>query len=496
MKDKEPIDKLFRQSLEHYEATPPPAFKKAVEDALEAEKQKRSRGLGGMRALTAFLLLGILSGAILLAYNLISEPKFLATKSKAKSSACFAEVETSPSIRRIKTKQTEKQSLQVKRVNTESTLPIRKGNIRDSKKIDLKQQQQLQFNKHTTVVANVVKHHASVAQTNNPPIYKGSTKIKITEPISTFETNNQLLHKSSNNEIATFASVTSYNSLLSYVSTVSSVLESVDNIASAPEGSDSAEAGNLPSNMEENIPQPHATHGQFFVALTSGTGFNYKSFYNHNSISKKELYDSMGFNKPYFQAQLIAGVSIQNFSLSSGIGLMQQYEKIKYSYLDSNVQRFYVDSIYIDPVTFDTIVMHHVPVDTVVKSYRSNQLQTTYTMLQLPLMISYGKVLSKRFKIDVSAGGVMQVLMQSKGNYKTSPNGTLSDFQSKEAAPLKRVNFSALAAAGLCYKLNNRTELMLVMPFQFGLVNFYTRNYFISKRVNSAGIQIGIKTNF
>ncbi|MFN4811361.1 MAG: hypothetical protein ACK5HE_08870 [Bacteroidota bacterium] len=497
MKDKEPIDKLFRQSLEHYEVTPPPALKRAVEDALETEKQKRSSGLGGMRALIAILLLGILSGALLIANNLISVPKSSAIKRNAKSTKYFAVVETSPSIRDIKTKQTDIQSHHVIGVSTEPNLTVRKGIFLDSKKNDSRYQQQLQLNNHTTVVANINMHHVNSSQTSNSPIYGGSTQINIPQPnINSSQTGSKLDAYPSYKETVTDAFATTENSGLSNVSEVSNPKRTEEIKAENLTNNDSAATENLPTHVDKKIPQPNATHSQFFVALTSGTGLNYNSFYQTNSISKRELNDSIGFNKPYFQVQLLAGINFHNLSLTSGIGLMQQYEKIKYAYFDSKVQRIFVDSIYIDPVTFDTIVKHHVPVDTIVKSYRSNQVQTTYTELQLPLMLSYGKVLSKRFKIDVSVGGVMQVLIQSKGNYKTAPNETLSDFQSKEAAPLRHVNFSALAAAGLCYKLNDRTELMLVMPFQFGLSNFYNRSYFIARRVNSIGTQIGCKMSF
>jgi hypothetical protein len=225
-------------------------------------------------------------------------------------------------------------------------------------------------------------------------------------------------------------------------------------------------------------------------------GYNSNHFTNQNTIATQELKDSIQFNKPYYNVQLLGGMQLKKLAISTGISLFKQTEKTQYSYINQKIERILVDSIYIDAITHDTIVKHNVPVDTLMNSYQTNTNQTVYTSLQIPIILSYQILLGTRFTLDLSAGGAVNILLQSKGNYKVSATGTLADYQTKAKAPLQTFSYNALALLGLNYDLNGSTSLHFAIPFQIGLSNVYKKGYYIDKNVNSAGLQVGLKYNF
>jgi hypothetical protein len=254
---------------------------------------------------------------------------------------------------------------------------------------------------------------------------------------------------------------------------------------------------NVPENTTPiKIVEPKPKSRSYFVALNLGLGFNSNHFTNQNTIARQELNDSIKFNKPYNNVQLIGGMQLNKLAISTGISFYKQTEKIQYSYINQKMESILVDSIYIDPVTHDTIVKHNVPVDTLMNHYQTNTAQTVYTSLQIPIILNYKILLGTRFTLDLSAGGAINILLQSKGNYKVSATGTLSDYQTKSKAPLQTFSFNALALIGLDYALNGNTSLQFGIPFQIGLSNVYKKEYFIDKNVNSVGLQMGLKYHF
>jgi hypothetical protein len=128
--------------------------------------------------------------------------------------------------------------------------------------------------------------------------------------------------------------------------------------------------------------------------------------------------------------------------------------------------------------------------------YTNNAQQSTYNILQIPFLATYKYTLAKRLQLDISAGGALNILLQSKGNYKESIVGNIAEYGSTSNNPLKTFNFNAQAIIGISYNINDRTSMQFALPFQIGLSNFYNKEYFIDRRVNSLGVQCGLKYNF
>jgi hypothetical protein len=483
MKDLENIDDLFSRSLENFEVPPPSDAKKAIENALHKKANKKSRKGG-------WLLLAIVSMSVL------ATAMFVQNKSNDKI------VTNIPFDNESNTRQLNANS---KLENFNSSDP----KIAQSKPIKKPVETIISRKaneKYVNIDGNTSASHHQIAN-HNTQIKTKRNQIETDdlsanqnalyrEPSEVLEaniSNNINIPQDGHLEATKLHTDNVVDQQLAQVETVKNNDAETNELKTLK---DSA-IDNVPENTTPiKIVEPKPKSRSYFVALNLGLGFNSNHFTNQNTIARQELNDSIKFNKPYSNVQLIGGMQLNKLAISTGISFYKQTEKIQYSYINQKMESILVDSIYIDPVTHDTIVKHNVPVDTLMNHYQTNTAQTVYTSLQIPIILNYKILLGTRFTLDLSAGGAINILLQSKGNYKVSATGTLSDYQSKSKAPLQTFSFNALTLIGLDYALNGNTSLQFGIPFQIGLSNVYKKEYFIDKNVNSVGLQIGLKYHF
>jgi hypothetical protein len=486
MKELENIDDLFSSSLENFEVAPPMEAKKAIEKALDKQLSKKNNKGG-------WLLLAIISISILATAMFVESKSNKNESQKAKANS-KNENKGLTNYNKLKPKAKDAKAISSQSnaiSGVTATSKINSNPIHES--ITSK------ANNLNQVTASIVKTKQQNKHQKNNIFRSESKSINNLKSSENSDLNNPKLNdKAEENEM--MKSQNQEEQILLSASEQARTVEKLNNeiiqeneMPTNKTEVDSSfnEISSTPSAIILEEPKPKAQ--RYFIAFNVGTGLNANQYGKNNSVSIQELKDSIIFNKPYLSTKFLFGVQHNNLSISSGIGFFKQNEKMKYSYIDKKMQRILVDSIYIDPITSDTIVKHNVPVDTLMDIYRTNEEQTVYNLLQIPIIGNYSYAFAGRFRLDVSAGGAINILLQSKGNYKVSPDGSVSEYQSKTNAPIKAINFTAIAMIGLTYDINNKISMQLAFPFQLGLSNFYKREYFISRKVNSTGVQLGLK---
>jgi len=485
MKDLQNIDDLFSRSLENFEVPPPIDAKKAIDQELHKKANKKNRKGG-------WLLLAIVSMSVIATAMFVQNKNSheMATINKTESEANEVQMKIN-SVSDYSSEQ-DLSSNSKNLISEANEKQIEKTGFHDSPKLNdyTEEQHQPQItNKTNTAKAlNISEKGPDLIKSSETP-----NKQSINEVINKLSNSNEIT-------ITHTEPLTLDNFNVSEEMKEPIAMNQNEIMASEVQTSivanDSAMEAPSENNGPNKIVAPRPKSRSYFVAINYGMGFNSNHFDKSNSVATQELKDSIKFNKPYYNVQLLGGMQFNNFSIASGISIFKQTEKIQYSYINQSMERILVDSIYIDPITNDTIVKHNVPVDTLMNYYKTNTTQTVYTSLQIPLIMSSHILLGERFVLNLSAGGAVNILLHSKGNYKVSSAGSLSDYESKSKAPLQTFSFNAVAIIGLNYNLNGRTSLQFALPFQIGLSNVYKKEYFIHKNVNSAGLQIGLKYDF
>jgi hypothetical protein len=483
MKDLENIDDLFSRSLENFEVPPPSDAKKAIENALHKKVNKKSRKGG-------WLLLAIVSMSVLATAMFVQNKSNnkIATNIPFDNEGNTRELNANSTLENFNS--TDPKIAQRKPIKKPvETMISRKANekyLNSDGNTSASNQQIANQNSQIKTKSNLIEKQDLLANQN-------AMFGEPSEVLDANKSNNINLPEDGKLEETKLHANNVVDQQLARVETVKNNESATNELKTLK---DSA-IDDVPENTTPiKIVEPKPKSRSYFVALNLGSGFNSNHFTNKNTIAKQELNDSIKFNKPYNNVQLIGGMQLNKLAISTGISFYKQTEKIQYSYINQKMERILVDSIYIDPVTNDTIVKHNVPVDTLMNHYQTNTAQTVYTSLQVPIILSYKIFLGTRFTLDLSAGGAINILLQSKGNYKVSATGTLSDYQTKSKAPLQTFSFNALALIGLDYALNGNTSLQFGVPFQIGLSNVYKKEYFIDKNVNSIGLHMGLKYYF
>lgn len=494
MKDLENIDDLFRCSLENFKVAPPKDAKEAIEKALDKHSRKKNNKGGWL--LLAVLSLSIVATAMYVKGKKNDRLKTMQTnsfKAKMKENNLPEHIENK-ALAVIEHKKEaalnahnyDKQSLKItpqKMVSNSVKIgSILKENIGKTS-----------YSKKEELISNEIEKVIAVKQSlkNEGPQLNDKYSLSASKSDHNLAINaqnheNDLTLSPKNNETLVNESVELLNQTASEINATEANTVDIDTSLSE-----------VPMDMLSlNSASSKSKGASYFITFNIGTGFNSNHFNKKNIVDASELKDSITFNKPYQSAELLFGMQQNKLSLITGISINRLNEKIQYSYLDQKVERILVDSIYIDPITNDTIVKHNVPVDTLMNYHRTNAVQTVYTSLQIPIIVNYQFVLSNKLQLDLSAGGAVQIILQSKGNYKLSPSGTLAEYQSKTSAPISGINFSALARLGLSYYIVEGTSIQLGFPVQLGLSNFYKKDYYIARSVNSVGIQMGVKYDF
>jgi hypothetical protein len=483
MKDLENIDDLFSRSLENFEVQPPADAKKIIENALHKKANKKNRKGG-------WLLLAIVSMSVIATAMFVQNKNSnkIVTKIPFNNEGENSPVDANSKLENINSSDSKiAQSKPIKK--PVETIISRKANekyLNVDGNTSASDHQIANHNSQIKTMRNQIETHDLLANQNT--LFKEPNEVleaSISNSINIPDDSNLDSPKLHTNNVV--------DQQLAQVETVKNIDAETNELKTMK---DSA-IDNAPENTTPiKIVEPKPKSRSYFVALNLGLGFNSNHFTNQNTIAMQELNDSIKFNKPYNNVQLIGGMQLNKLAISTGFSFYKQTEKIQYSYINQKMESILVDSIYIDPVTHDTIVKHNVPVDTLMIHYQTNTAQTVYTSLQIPIILNYKILLGTRFTLDLSAGGAINILLQSKGNYKVSATGTLSDYQSKSKAPLQTFSFNALTLIGLDYALNGNTSLQFGIPFQIGLSNVYKKEYFIDKNVNSVGLQIGLKYHF
>ena len=490
MKDIENIDDLFSSSLENFEVAPPQEAKKAIEQALHKQLAKKNNKGGWL--LLAIITLSIFSAAMFVQnknnkHQNVSFKKSLASDLKTENKNASIDEDTKTNTVNSLKRQTDQSINLIKLTSV--------GNHHSHTKLESKPSNSLTASTNKTQPKEQ-NRQAKIAQANIAPSHL------MAQNESTKHTEDGL--KTSNFIDKTTESTTllAQNSIRDLQNSTVAKPPNKDNLAFDNPKTDVVAIDSFlteattPFLVPEKIDEPKPATSNFYIAFSFGTGFNTNHYGKNNSITAQELKDSIVFNKPYLGAQLLLGVNYKQLSISTGIGIYKLNDKVKYSYINQKMERIFVDSIYIDPITNDTIVKRNVPVDTLMNYYTNNAQQSTHSILQIPFLATYKYTLTKRLQLDISAGGALNVLLHSKGNYKESIIGTIAEYESNSNTPLKTFNFSAQAIIGVSYSINNRTSMQFALPIQIGLSNFYNKEYFIDRRVNSAGVQCGLKYNF
>lgn len=487
MKDLQNIDDLFSRSLENFEVPPPIDAKKAIDQELHKKANKKNRKGG-------WLLLAIVSMSVIATAMFVQNKNNhnMATINKTESEANEVQMKIN-SVSDYSSEQ-DLSSSSKNLISEENEKEIETTSFNDSPKLNEYTEKQQQNNHQITNTTNTAK--ALNIKEKGPDLLKSSetpNKQSSNEVINKLSKSNEITNTHA--EPLTLDNFKVSEEMKEPIAmNQNAIMASVDQTSIV--ANDSAMEAPSENNGPNKIVEPRPKSRSYFVAINYGMGFNSNHFDKSNSVATQELKDSIKFNKPYYNVQLLGGMQFNNFSIATGISIFKQTEKIQYSYINQSLERILVDSIYIDPITNDTIVKHNVPVDTLMNHYKTNTNQTVYTALQIPLIMSSHILLGERFVLNLSAGGAVNILLHSKGNYKVSSAGSLSDYESKSKAPLQTFSFNAMAIIGLNYNLNGRTSLQFALPFQIGLSNVYKKEYFIHKNVNSAGLQIGLKYDF
>jgi hypothetical protein len=481
MKDLENIDDLFSRSLENFQVPPPSDAKKAIENALHKKANKKSRKSG-------WLLLAIVSMSVLATAMFVQNKNI---KKVATNITIENEKRDANAHHKIENHHSSDSKLRENKSNTKHVESIAKTN--DNK-------QSLELNSENLLQNQQIANKNSVLKTisnriNTQDILTSQNTLN-KAPERAVEANLSNSYNGSNNGNMESMKLVMENFMEQQNTSIEKEENNTDERNELITFKDSAIDVALENNAPIKIVEASSKSRSYFVAYNLGMGYNSNHFTNQNTIATQELKDSIQFNKPYYNVQLLGGMQLKKLAISTGISLFKQTEKTQYSYINQKIERILVDSIYIDAITHDTIVKHNVPVDTLMNSYQTNTNQTVYTSLQIPIILSYQILLGTRFTLDLSAGGAVNILLQSKGNYKVSATGTLADYQTKAKAPLQTFSYNALALLGLNYDLNGSTSLHFAIPFQIGLSNVYKKGYYIDKNVNSAGLQVGLKYNF
>jgi hypothetical protein len=489
MKDLENIDDLFSSSLENFEVAPPKEAKKAIEQTLHKQTTKRNKKGGWL--LLSLISLSIFSAAMFVQNN--NNKNQNVTFEKRLAQDLKTENKNSSSVEDAKTKAVS--SLNKK---TDNAVDLMKLKSASNDHIGTK----LNPKPTNSFTASAIKmQHQAI----NLPTKIAQSNFEQPHLIAQ---NESTKHKEDGLNLNNFFDeVNESTTLLAQ----NSIKDTQNNSPAKPTNEanlafdktkaddvivDSSVAESTPFALPEKIEEARPAPTNFYIAFNLGTGLNTNNYSNNNLISAQELKDSIVFNKPYLSAQLLFGVKYNKLSISTGVGIYKLNDKVKYSYINQKMERIFVDSIYIDPITNDTIVKRNVPIDTLMNYYTNNAQQSTYNILQIPFLATYKYTLAKRLQLDISAGGALNILLQSKGNYKESIVGNIAEYGSTSNNPLKTFNFNAQAIIGISYNINDRTSMQFALPFQIGLSNFYNKEYFIDRRVNSLGVQCGLKYNF
>jgi hypothetical protein len=483
MKDLENIDDLFGSALENYKVAPPLDAKLAIEKELSKRSiKKNNRKKGG------WLLLAITSISIMATAMFVQQKSTQTTTEKAINSTELFE------------KQNEKEHKN--NVVTNSNIEIKSNNneIKSAIEIALSKEQNLNENKTTAYngnqkLNNSIKNKANKNQGSKQENYFTSYN-KPSETAMNIASNVVLENIENNSSVN--GSIEAQDKIESNIINSTKAIESKENEITQNDelAADSALSDLPPSNIAAEIISPQPKTKRAFISMHVGSGTSMNHFYKNNNIAKQELKDSVYFNKPYLSANLMGGMEFNQISVSSGLGFYQLYEKVAYSAIGQRKTQILVDSIYINPITLDTIVKHNVPVDTTLNYYTKNEVQNTYSILQIPILIGYKFVIGTNWELDLSSGGSFNLLINSKGNYKISPQGALAGDQSKTQKPYKNYSFSALAMVGLTYHIQEKMSLQMALPVQIGLNNFNKNEYFIRRSLYNIGLQLGLKYHF
>lgn len=483
MKDLENIDKLFSSSLENYEVTPPAEAKIAIEkQLLQIAGKKNNRKKGG------WLLLLITSCSI------FATAMFVQTRQKKTQTIAQKQIEA-PADNTVEAYDTSNQLKENNTSNAKNETVTKKVQIEHITKVASQKSQQ-----NNLIVKAVSSTENKISENNiniNEKLLNDASNSANTLSIKTTNLTELFQSNKNSNDAVTPINVDEQikNDLIKngesqlVASSVNNVEIDIKNDILSDSALTQTPEPVAPAKIDE--PKSKMNHG--FIGLLVGSGLNSNYFNHSNTIATQELKDSIKFSAPYLSAQFTGGLYFKGWEISSGLGIMQQNEKVKYSYVSQQKTQILVDSIYIDPITHDTIVKHNVTVDTLIKTYKTNEVLSQYTYLQIPLLIGYRLPVGMKWLIDFKLGGSVNMLLKSKGNYKSSYVGSLEDYSSKSNAPIRTINFNALAVFGINYQLTEKAMLQVSFPFQVGLSNVYKKEYFINKSVNSVGVQLGIK---
>lgn len=483
MKDLENIDDLFGSSLENYEVTPPLDAKLAIEKELSKRSIKKNNRKKGGWLLLAITSISIMATAMFVqqkSKQTVSESKLnknnLIAINKTKVNHNQIANEISPSLKsNNKDNRSNKDIVNAKLIG--SSASISKVQITETKKSN----SSFHSNTNRNAISQNSVFWASNEKAANTELNPSKLNIEETENISELNGNNVL-------EINAEGTIDNTTLTAANKENVTVEHDALD--------ADSAIIDFSPTaNMAEKI-SPNPKTKSVFISMHVGSGLNMNHFYKNNSISKQELKDSIYFNRPYMSVHVLGGLQFNQISVSTGFSFNELYEKVAYSQVGQRKTQILVDSIYINPITHDTIVKHNVPVDTTLNYYTKNEVQNRYSILQIPILISYKIIIGTNLELDLSSGGSFNLLLNSKGNYKLSSQGTLNDDQSQQQKPYKTYSFSAMAMIGLGYHIHEKLTLQMALPLQIGLNNFNKNEYFIRRSINSVGLQVGLKYHF
>lgn len=484
MKYLEKIDDFFSSSLENFEVAPPVDAKKAIATELKKLSPKKNKKGGWL--LLAITSVSVIATAMYVSKSSNNKHQELTKVAKATISKERLALNNTTIIE--EQKQAEAVVINSTNAIQNSTPDVEKSLVNSLTTGHVYNARDINSTPNTTssLSQQLTKTADATNNSSEENSAKATDEIEAHKPVEERHSD-----KTSTADLMTETSSTQAEQVSANVNSENSILEEQVNA-----NEETAVPENPLTQVKEKptVPVVKATH--YYVLANAGMGVNSNHFYKSNVVAEHELKDSMVFNKPYLNVQLIAGIHKGSLGVATGINIIKQTEKLQYSYIEQKSQTILVDSIYINPVTHDTIITHNVPVDTLMNYYKTNHVQTVFTTLQLPLFFTYNYYFLRNWGVDVSVGGSVNFLLGSNGNYKTSPTGSLSEYTTKGNAPLKNVSFNAQAMLGLNYMFNQNSSLLLSVPFQLGLSNIYKKEYFIDRSINTTGMQIGYKYTF